>query len=333
VTQIPEDREAALQEDQSGVDRWLTRNEVRAKRNLPPIDGGDTLYLAFNQVELGENTPAKEETKSFGSIKIKTHTHNHEHKAVARKDAADEKFFRQLDKIEEKSRVKYKKVFNALLDDQEQAIIDKLDAYASKAYEELTPNEKEEAEKFTTEVILPLILALESAGTLAIDAYGTVDIAFVVDQATREAIIRSTDRLMRNFTRETALKIQKQIAMGVANGESKELLANRVRAVYKDAKGYRATRIAKSEVHKATNQGVAEGYRQSGFKKMRWRSRNGACEFCAAMDGTEIAIGQSFVPKGGVIVGTDGGEYLNDYDDIKYADAHPECDCYLEPVA
>ena len=39
-----------------------------------------------------------------------------------------------------------------------------------------------------------------------------------------------------------------------------------------------------------------------------------------------------FVPRGGSINADDGEEFLNDYDDITYADAHPNCKCKLMPV-
>ena len=37
---------------------WLLRNEVRAKENLPPIEGADDLILPLNVIEEGEQSPA-----------------------------------------------------------------------------------------------------------------------------------------------------------------------------------------------------------------------------------------------------------------------------------
>ena len=37
---------------------WLLRNEIRAKENLPPIEGGDELILPLNVAKEGEDSPA-----------------------------------------------------------------------------------------------------------------------------------------------------------------------------------------------------------------------------------------------------------------------------------
>ncbi|HKZ42654.1 MAG TPA: hypothetical protein VJ044_16945, partial [Candidatus Hodarchaeales archaeon] len=79
------------------------------------------------------------------------------------------------------------------------------------------------------------------------------------------------------------------------------------------------------------NFGTAEGYRQSGYLKMIWDAQSPACQFCQSMDGTIVSIGKPFISRGDKIEGTDGGEYIADYDDVDYADLHPYCDCRLLP--
>ena len=37
---------------------WITRNEVRSKENLPPIEGGDDLIVPLNVAKEGEDSPA-----------------------------------------------------------------------------------------------------------------------------------------------------------------------------------------------------------------------------------------------------------------------------------
>lgn len=55
IDPTPANREQILSEYNSGLDRgWLLINEVRARENLPPIAGGDTLYKPFNLVPVGE---------------------------------------------------------------------------------------------------------------------------------------------------------------------------------------------------------------------------------------------------------------------------------------
>lgn len=44
---VPEDREATLREYVAGLDRFLTRNEIRAKEGLPETEEGDTFFAPF----------------------------------------------------------------------------------------------------------------------------------------------------------------------------------------------------------------------------------------------------------------------------------------------
>lgn len=50
----PENREQVIKEYESGINaNWLLRNEVRAKENLPPMDGGWDWYLPLSSVPIG----------------------------------------------------------------------------------------------------------------------------------------------------------------------------------------------------------------------------------------------------------------------------------------
>lgn len=337
VSQIPDDKEAQLAEDKEAVGKWKTANEIRKERGLEPIPGGDDLYYNFNQIPVGDEKDNGENGSSNKSAK-KFKLVLHSQKTGVRKDTAEDNFFSLLERIEDNTDSKYRKQFKKLVNEQRDALIELLSAqsekgFTTKAYDELMPEEQEEAKRFAEALIALLISTIQTSGAAALEFIGVSDIEFAVSQAVRDAVFESTERLMRNFTRETVLKLQKQLAEGLANNETIEQLTKRVESVYKDAAGYRAERIARTEAHKASNQGVAEGYRQAGVKKMQWRIRDGgACEFCMAMNGTIVDIGQSFVPKGGTIEGTEGGSYLNDYDDIRYADAHPNCRCQLVPI-
>ena len=54
VSPVPEDAAQALEEDKAGVNSWLTIDEVREKRGLPPLPNGAgaTLYRPLNEVPI-----------------------------------------------------------------------------------------------------------------------------------------------------------------------------------------------------------------------------------------------------------------------------------------
>lgn len=67
----PEDRTQQLNEFTQGVDKWITRNEIRSRIGLEPIENGDELYGALTNVPIGEVIPqevsADEKAKIFQS--------------------------------------------------------------------------------------------------------------------------------------------------------------------------------------------------------------------------------------------------------------------------
>jgi uncharacterized protein with gpF-like domain len=72
---------------------------------------------------------------------------------------------------------------------------------------------------------------------------------------------------------ETIEQLRDQLAQGIRAGEGALLLAKRVESVFDAAKGYRAVRIARTEVLRSSNFAIYEAYRQSGVvDKKQWVS-------------------------------------------------------------
>lgn len=55
---IPQDREKTILEYTSGVNKWLTVNEIRDKEGLPSLDGGDEIYQPITLQPIGTSLPA-----------------------------------------------------------------------------------------------------------------------------------------------------------------------------------------------------------------------------------------------------------------------------------
>lgn len=327
VSQIPEDKAAQLNEDDKLTGRVYTVNEVRERKGLPRVDGGDKLYVSFNQVPIDESNTGNDN----GSKSVKRVI-----RLAARKDAAEETFFSRLNKIDGRAYRSSKKAYNGILAAQEAAIIEKLSAYADKgvtrAYEELMPVESEETNK-AVELLLPiLLLALAQGGEAALAFLG-VDEALNVSPATQRLLEDRLRRALKENTNATIAKLQKTISEGIAANETIEQLTARIKAVYEKAMGYRSDTLTDDQSHKAVNKGLQEAYAQAGIKRKEWRALgSNPCKFCKAMNGEIIEMQSNYVPKGGKIVADDGEEYINDYDDIENANAHPNCHCWLFPV-
>lgn len=329
VSQIPEDKAAELAETDKAVGRWETINEVRLRKGLPKMpSGGDELYVPFNLVPISESNTGNDNGSSKTVKRVI--------RLAAHKDAAEETFFQQLNRIDERQKKAYKKSNNKFLEAQRKSVIEKLEAFAGKGikrdvYDEITPDAVEEAEKANEELLLILLLAIQQGGETAFKLLDNAE-DFVISEALKNRVSEATRRVIREHTEQTIAKLRKTISEGVLNNETVDQLTARVNKVYKDATTWRAERLADSEAHKYVNKGLQEAYIQSGVKKKIWRALgSNPCKFCLKMDGTTIEVHQSYVPKGDSITADDGSEYVNDYEDIENAAAHDNCNCWLFP--
>lgn len=334
VSQIPEDVDRQLAEDTAAVGKWLTVNEVRERKGLAKVDGGDQLYVTFNQVPINE---AGTNNSSNTGKKVRVLT-------VAKKDAAEQGFFRQLDTIKNSTVKTYTSKFKKDLSAQQAKVIDGLAAYAAsvksgastdaiaRAYEEIMPTGDEEADKSAEWLIPLMLLALTSGSEAALSLLDIKDDPNI-STAAKDAAGQAAKRVVREFTQQTVDKLKSEIAAGVNAGEDLAALTKRVNAVYSSAKGYRTERLSDSESHKGINKGVQLGFEQGGVKHKIWKTLgSNPCPFCRAMDGTIIEVRQPFVPKGGTMVGDDGSEMVQDYDAVENAHAHANCNCWLFPA-
>lgn len=334
VSQIPEDTNAQLAEDDKGVGRWITVNEARERRGLPVKKGGDSLYVSFNQVPIDEsNTGNDNGSDSQNSGKTVKRV-----RLAATKDAAEDAFFNQLNRIDGRTRRSYKKKHREFLDAQRERVISNLEAVANsqkditKAYEEIVPDEEEEASKADEVLAALLMLGLVEAGETAFKFLDN-DEEFTVSEGLRKLSETRTHKVIKDHTAQTARKLQVAISAGVANQENIKQLTARVNRVYKKAKGYRTESLSSNEAHKWVNKGLQEAYIQSGVKQKEWRALgDDPCQYCLAMDGTVVDVEQPYVSQGDSIEGTDGGEFVEDYEDVENANAHPNCHCWLFPV-
>lgn len=328
VSQVPEDRAAELNELDKLTGRVYTINEVRIKKGMARVDGGDELYIGFNQVPISESNTGNDN----GSKSVKRVI-----RLAAHKDAAEDSFFRQLNKIDERSKKSYKKQNNKYLEEQRDAVIANLATHADKgitkdAYDDVTPNAEEEAEKANAALLLILLAAVQAGGETALKFLDNAD-DFQISEALQKRISEATMKVIREHTEQTIAKLKKSISEGVLNNESLEQLTARVNKIYKDAMTWRAERLADSESHKYVNKGLQEAYIQAGVKKKQWRALGGnPCKFCLSMDGKIIDVKSSYVPKGDSITAEDGSTYVNDYEDIENCNAHDNCNCWLYPV-
>ena len=135
----------------------------------------------------------------------------------------------------------------------------------------------------------------------------------------------------KSFSEDTARSIVNRVAQAETEDWNKEELARSLRDITK-AEEWRIQRIARTETHRAHGlAGVEAGVQiqnESGvqiYKEWVVVSAN-PCKYCRGMDGRRVNVTESYVKKGGILIGKSKIR-VNDYADIDTAGAHPNCSC------
>lgn len=146
-------------------------------------------------------------------------------------------------------------------------------------------------------------------------------------------------KFISSINKETTDLLRDTLAEGVEKKESIPDLKKRVESVYEDAKGFRAERIARSEVLRATNFSSLEAYRQSGVVEAKeWLTAKDerTCAWCGPQDGKQLGLKENYFDEGDTVTGkNDKGKkvFLKiGLGDVKYPPLHPNCRCTLIPI-
>lgn len=180
-----------------------------------------------------------------------------------------------------------------------------------------------------------------------INAEGIAQIQSLVDNAVfymqtpeiQRFIKKDGVKFIQAVNQETASQLQDELVEAIGKQESIPQIKARVQKVFEDANGFRAERIARSEVMRATNFSTQQAYKQSGVVESKeWLTAHDerTCPWCGPLDGKQLGLNDDFFEQGDTVTGVnDKGKkvYLNiGVDDVGFPPLHPNCRCTLIPV-
>lgn len=324
---IPEDRASLLAEQVALVDTVYSRNEIREQRGDDRVAGGDQLYVPFNMTPIAESDDTPDvETPDAASETFKAVRKRH----VAKATPSPSKVISMMEQLERAQSERYIKVISKELERQKTKVLEFYGNIVGKTVEilELADDTYTMLEKVFP-ILKQTITGGADIGNLILQQ---PDREFLLEQRQLDRIWDEHDKILSKFNDDTREQIQKQIAIGHANGETPAQVEARIKDVYSQAEQVRAERVARTEQHRLANQGLADAYQIDGYTHLEWKAQADACSFCREMDGTITEIGGVFIPEGGTITDSDGKTFTNTYIDVQYADAHPNCNCVLLPA-
>jgi HK97 family phage portal protein len=132
--------------------------------------------------------------------------------------------------------------------------------------------------------------------------------------------------------RQTERDLRRALAEAMDAGETLSELQVRVSDIFKGYEDYRAERIARTESARATTGGALDAYKESGVvEATQWNASPDACQFCLAMDGKAVKLGEVYAPLDSSLE-VDGQTMSFDYAEVDAPPLHPNCVTAETPV-
>lgn len=334
---IPEDEAAELATREAAVDKWQTRNEIRAEEGLLPIDGGDQLFVPINNIPVADSSMAEASTATAGKnlvirrkIVLKSQSKKKELDSVQK-----ETFRLRVMRNQGQYERKYLKVLKPIFTTQRKEALHNLEAHGSSLTKDIGPKlfDDAAADSKMSQAINPILIQLgKDQGALALIFAGDSEHEFRMTAQYEKFLADSTAKMATNFNDETLAALNKTLAEGIQAGEPLEKLAARVNDVYDGVDNYRSMRIARTETLKASNTATNEAYKQTGYVTGKeWVVNPDACEQCLEFEGKTIGLDETYLAQGDSYSVGDT-TFVNDYADIDSPPLHPNCRCTIIPI-
>lgn len=335
VSPVPEDRAQKTSEYTQGINKWLSRNEIRAMEGLPPTQNGDEFQGSFADVTVDKVSPQKSKTSSKPSQKIKKGKissaqklvddfvgklpHTHTHKSVS-----------------DETRTKYIEIWNKNIDINMNPLKKKLTKFFEEQKKEVLSNLNDEfkgleAKEYHLKALSDVVFDNDKAVSASIslitpfirnyikqsgqEGSRLVDNEFDDDTPDVDKFVKARAKYFADTINETTSDdLVRTLKEGTDAGESMDELKERIATLYDSVIDYRVERIARTEISASANFGAVEAYKQAGVEKIQWQVVNPEDEDCLANDGEVVSIGNTF---------SSGDEY---------PPVHPNCVCTTIPI-
>ncbi len=301
---------------QNGI---MSRNEVRAKENLNPVDGGDEYMVPMNMSILDEDgKPVLPEQQPGSLLPVRSE----------QRSAAELRTSRSID-----NRRALRETFIGLLEDaigrlvtrEAQDIanqVKRLPEIGTVEFRQWVLGFYEKHEAFTMSVLAPILAALLRAA--AIEAAGEVKLA--------------EDKLearLNEFTEEYNAAAAKRY-VGSHRNQLLDLIDDvapveeQVEAITERLEGWQegaARKVAGIEATQAIGAVSMMMYAASGVRLMRWNAGSDACPLCQRMHGKIVEVSQPFLTKGDQVDPDGDTAPFNIKKVVRHPPLHGGCDC------
>lgn len=181
------------------------------------------------------------------------------------------------------------------------------------------------------------VSVMNAEGARVIDEYD-FGIAFDVENPEVKKFLKAyVPKFAKELEATNIKKLRKILLDSMEEGLGIPEIRKKLLETFSDWSKFRAEKVARNEILRASNKAALETYRMAGVRKKIWATYfdSRTCFFCEDLDGTVVETEENYFDEGDAYeVKRDGKTYtmnLN-YTDIDSGNLHSLCRCTIIPV-
>ena len=361
VNIVPNDLE---QTRQDWLANWMTLNEFRATRNLPPVKDGDKLRSAYILGAYGAWSDAWNQDQEVVDLDKEFEQPIMKNLELKKKiDWIIEKSIKEKTRWTEEYNQKYRERKMERNNKFDQLYLDKIEKIFEKQQKEILSEYKtrykENVKEWKSikidkkaEMKFPLLsiekraliyyqflketqneLVKTEAEQALIEVWLVHD--FVISDSLEKQLMKNIQKFAWSIDTDTNKKLQnnfeKILSEWLSFDQGKDLLLE----TFTELKTSRAELIVRTETVRAWNWGSELWRKESGVveKKQRYTALDErVCEYCWPMNWKIVWLWENYFDKWDVLIWVNGGEMKLDYSATPYPPLHCNCRCVILPV-
>lgn len=346
---------------QDRLANWMTLNEFRASRNLPPVADGDKLRSAYILGAYGAWSEAwnaeqqvvdLDEDKHFLWSRINPKLKNKIDWIISKSvkenirgtEEYNEKYWKQKMERNNKFNDRYFELIQKIFAKQEKEIL-----------KEYSDRYKENQKSFSTKATktFPLLSIakrqmiyynvlkdaqddlVKTEAQNALIEVGFFEQNFELSKTIEKELKKNIYKFSGEIDNDTNKQLTNDFKQIIQNWLSFDEWRDLIMWTFKELKTTRAERIVRTETVRAWNYWSELWRKQSGVveKKQRYTALDErVCEYCWPMNWKIIWLGENYFEKGDVLIWKNWWELKLDYSDVPYPPLHPNDRCVILPV-
>jgi len=316
---------------------WMALNEARAKENLPPIDGGDTVFVPLNMVPLAQARSMDPGTRALLLGGLERRAEGSGEDRGGRPAGAEERMVSIRRRLLESFGPVFLQAMNRMVRgeiDQVRSARDRLlgghdpDPFLSWLRDYYFRRHPD----FARGLLRPIFDALSREVTSHLSDQMHTQLG---DGERDKFVSDYTDAFTGRYSASSRRQLEQVVREATVDPDAEPGAAVQQRTE-EWAQGTpdgrpRAERWSDRESHRLENAAAKIVFLAAGVTILRWRSFGESCPYCRHLDGATVAIHNSFIGAGEHFQPEGAERPLVTDTEIGHPPAHSGCDCMILP--